>query len=228
MSSIKEQLINLADEKYRKFTLSITPGADNILGVRLPVLRKLAKDIAKGDYIRYFSEAASDTYEEKMLQGMVIGYIKADIDEILKLTGNFIPLIDNWAICDSFCAGLKITKLHKEKVWNFLHSYLHSQKEFEIRFGIVMIINYFIDETYAPKAFVHFDRIKHEGYYVKMAIAWAISAYFVKLPDITLEYIKNNRLDDFTHNKGIQKITESRCVDQTTKDMLKTLKRTRR
>ncbi|CRZ35290.1 3-methyladenine DNA glycosylase AlkD [Herbinix hemicellulosilytica] len=227
MSAIKEQLIKLADEKYRMFTSSITPGAENILGVRLPVLRKIAKDIAKGDYISYFNEASSETYEEKMLQGMVIGYIKADIDEVLKLAGNFIPLIDNWAICDSFCAGLKITKLYKEKVWDFLQPYLHSLKEFEIRFGIVMIINYFIDEIYAPKAFEHFDRIKHEGYYVKMAIAWAISAYFVKQPDITLAYIKNNRLDDFTHNKGIQKIIESRCVDKSTKDMLKVLKRPR-
>jgi len=226
--SIREQLIRLADEDYRKFSSSITPGTDNILGVRLPDLRKMAREIAKGDYHSYFNEASSDTYEEKMLQGMVIGYIKADIDEILGLAKKFIPMIDNWAICDSFCSGLKITRSHKEKVWDFLQPYLYSEKEFEIRFAVVMILNYYIDEVYAPMAFAHFDRIKHDGYYVKMAVAWAVSVYFAKMPDITLEYIKNNRLDDFTHNKGIQKIIESRRVDQATKEMLKNLRRTRR
>lgn len=228
MLSIKDQLKNLAEEKYRVFSSAITPGVNNILGVRLPVLRKMAKDIAGGDYRDFLKNVSADTYEEKMLKGMVIGYIKADIDEILELTKGFIPLIDNWAICDSFCSGLKITKSYKEKVWDFLQPYLYSDKEFEIRFGIVMIINYYIDEIYAPKAFKRFDRIKHDGYYVKMAVAWAISVYFAKLPDITLEYIKNNRLDDFTHNKAIQKIIESRRVDQATKEMVKTLRRTRR
>jgi len=228
MKSIKERLIYLADEDYRKFSSSITPGADNILGVRLPVLRKMAKEIARGDFRTYINEASSDTYEEKMLHGMVIGYVKADIDEILRLTKDFIPLIDNWAICDSFCSGLKITKLYKEKVWDFLQPYLYSDNEFEIRFAVVMIINYYINELYAPKAFKHFDRIRHEGYYAKMAVAWAISAYFAKLPEITLEYLKNNMLDDFTHNKSIQKIIESRRVDQATKEMLKNLRRTGR
>lgn len=228
MISIKEQLYALADEEYRKFQSSLTPGIDNIIGVRLPALRKLAKEIAGGNFREYLQEASADTYEEKMLRGLVIGYIKADIDEVLKLAEDFIPLIDNWAICDSFCTGLKIAKAHKEKVWSFLQPYLHSDKEFEIRFAVVMILNYYVDEIYAPKAFEHFDRIKHDGYYVRMAIAWAISAYFVKLPDLTLEYIKNNRLDDFTHNKGLQKITESRCVDHTTKEIIKTLRRTRR
>jgi len=228
MNSIKERLYALADEEYRKFQSSLTPGIDNIIGVRLPALRKLAKEIAGGNFREYLKKASADTYEEKMLRGLVIGYIKADTDEVLKLAKDFIPLIDNWAICDSFCTGLKIAKSHKEKVWNFLQPYLHSDKEFEIRFGVVMILNYYVDEIYAKKAFEHFDRIKHDGYYARMAIAWAISAYFVKLPDLTLEYIKNNRLDDFTHNKSIQKITESRCVDKTTKEMIRILRRTRR
>lgn len=228
MLSIKEQLIKLAEEDYKKFSSSLTPGAGNMLGVRIPVLRKMAKDIAKGDYREYYKEASSDTFEEKMLQGMVIGYIRADIEEILRLVKDFIPLIDNWALCDSFCAGLKITKRHKERVWDFIQPYLYSDKEFEIRFGVVMILDYYVDEKYAPKAFEHFDRIKHEGYYVRMAVAWAISVYFAKLPGITLEYMKNNRLDDFTHNKAIQKTIESYRVDQTMKEMIKTLRRTRR
>lgn len=226
MLSIKEQLQNLADEEYRKFSSSLTPGKNNILGVRLPLLRKMAKEIVKGNWQEYIKDATADTFEEVMLHGMIIGYIKADIEDILRLIKDFIPLIDNWAVCDSFCSGLKIAKSHKERVWDFIQPYLYSDREFEIRFGVVMIINYYVDAEYAFYAFSHFDRIKHEGYYVKMAIAWAISAYFIALPTLTLEYIKNNKLDKFTHNKGLQKIRESLRVDRATKEMIKSLIRT--
>lgn len=223
--SIKEQLYNLADEQYKIFSSSLIPGKANILGVRLPALRRIAKEIVKGDWRTYLREATSDTFEEIMLQGMVIGYIKTDIEELLSLVKNFILLIDNWSVCDSFCSGLKITKLYKERVWDFLQPYLYSDREFDVRFAIVMLLNYYVDPKYAPYVFSHFDTIKHEGYYVKMAIAWAISVYFVVLPKLTLNYIKDNKLDDFTHNKGIQKICESLRVDKATKEMIKKFKR---
>jgi 3-methyladenine DNA glycosylase AlkD len=160
-----------------------------------------------------------------MLQGMVIGYIKEDIETILKLVKAFIPLIDNWAVCDSFCNGLKITKNHKERVWEFLQTYLQSDREYEIRFGVVMLLNYYIDPVYAPRAFAHFDRIRHEGYYVKMAVAWAVSIYYVVLPEVTLKYIRSSQLDDFTYNKALQKITESLRVDKEKKEMIRSMKR---
>lgn len=219
--------MDLAEEEYRQFSSGLTPGKDNILGVRLPKLRNLAKTIAKGDWRAYLAEAGTETFEEVMLQGMVIGYIKADIEEILKLMSKFIPLIDNWAVCDSFCNGLKITKKHLELVWDFLKPYLESDKEYEIRFGVVMLLNYYIDSNYAPMAFAYFDNIKHSGYYVKMAVAWAISIYFINLPELTLRYLKENALDDFTYHKALQKIRESLRVDPETKEMIRTMKRTK-
>lgn len=116
---IKERLLELAEDGYREFSASLTPGKDNILGVRLPALRKLAKEIAKGDFRQYLKEAKDDTFEEVMLQGMVIGACKADIEEVLHLTANFIPKIDNWAVCDSFCSSLKITKTLKQSMGFF-------------------------------------------------------------------------------------------------------------
>lgn len=223
--SIREQLNILADEQYRKFSSSLTPGKDNIIGVRLPLLRKLAKEIVKGDWREYLDYATSNTFEEVMLQGMVIGYLKADIELVLALTKDFIPLIDNWAVCDSFCSSLKITKVYKERVWDFLQTYLQSDKEYEIRFGVVMLLNYYVEINYASDAFRHFDRIKHESYYVKMAVAWAISIYFVVFQDRTLEYIKDNNLDGFTYNKALQKIRESTRVDKKTKEMIKKVKK---
>ncbi len=223
--SIRDRLMELADEQYRIFTTRLTPGKDRILGVRLPVLHKLAAEIVKEDWSRYLRDTTADTYEEVMLKGMVIGRLKLEIDEILRLAAEFIPLIDNWAVCDIFCNGLKLTKKHKDRVWEFIQPYLRSDQEYEIRFGVVMLLSYYAEEAYAPYAFDHFDRIRHEGYYVKMAVAWAISVYYVMLPELTLDYLRHNMLDDFTYHKALQKITESLRVDQETKNLIRSMRR---
>lgn len=223
--TIREQIFQLVDEDYKKFTTSLLPNVDNILGVRLPDLRKLAKTIAKGDWREFIESTDSKYFEEIMLQGMVIGYSKADIEEILSYAANFIPKIDNWSTCDSFCSGLKITKDNKEQVWKFLMPYFLSNKEFEVRFGVVMLLNFFIEEAYISRVLELLDSIKHEGYYVKMAVAWAVSICYIKLPKPTMVYLKNSRLDDFTYNKALQKITESYRVDKETKNVIRSMKR---
>ncbi|MDF2537186.1 MAG: alkylation repair protein [Herbinix sp.] len=223
--SIKEELKELAEEKYRIFSASLIPGKENVLGVRLPLLRKLAVRIAKGDWQDYLNQAQDDTMEEVMLQGMVIGTIKTDIEVILKLTEEFIPKIDCWSVCDSFCGSLKIVKDNRERVWKFLQQYFNSDQEYDIRFGVVMLLGYYVLPEYYEKAFTIFDNIKQEGYYVKMAVAWAISTYYTSFPDQTLDYLKRCNLDDFTYNKALQKITESLKVDLKTKEIIRSMKR---
>lgn len=223
--SIREQLEELIDEKYRIFTSALSPGRDNILGVRIPLMRKMAIEIAKGDWRTYLSDARDDTFEEVMLQGMVIGYCKADLEETLKLAEAYIPKINSWSLCDCFCSGLKITEKNRSRVWDFIQPYLTSALEYKIRFGVVMLLGYYVMPEYAPLAFAHFDRIKHEGYYVKMAVAWAISVYFIKLPELTMQYLKKNELDSFTYNKALQKITESFRVDIETKEIIRSRRR---
>lgn len=222
--TIREQLEHMAEERYRVFTSSLTPGKENILGVRLPMLRKLAKTIMKGDWRTYLIQAEDDSMEEVMLQGMVIAGCKADIEEKLRLAADFIPKIDCWPVCDCFCGDLKIANSHRNQVWQFIEPYLNSDQEYELRFGIVMLLHY-LQPEYAPMAFTYFDQIKHEGYYVKMAVAWVLSMYYVNLPQLTMEYLKNNRLDNFTYNKALQKITESLRVDPNTKQLIKSMKR---
>ncbi|RAV22826.1 DNA alkylation repair protein [Paenibacillus contaminans] len=222
---MKEQLLDLADENYRKFSASLIPNINNVLGVRLPELRKIARKIAAGDWRNYLAQADSDYFEEIMLQGMVIGYAKSDIEEILRYTADFIPKIDNWSVCDSFCAGLKFTIPHRERVWAFLQPYLRSSQEYEIRFGVVMLLDFYIDAEYMKRVFQLLDEAKHEGYYVKMAVAWALSICYVKLPEPTLAYLQSNTLDDFTFNKALQKITESYRVDPEAKKMIRGMKR---
>lgn len=223
--TIKEQLLELADEKYQKFSAALIPNINNVLGVRLPELRKLAKKIAREDWRAYLQHDESEYFEEIMLQGIAIGYVKTDIDEILQYVADFVPKIDNWSVCDSFCTGLKITKMNIKKVWDFLQPYLLSTEEYEIRFGVVMLLDFYIEEEYMTQVLQLLDDIKHEGYYAKMAVAWAISICYVKFPVPTMTYLKSNSLDDFTFNKALQKITESYRVDQETKKMIRSIKR---
>lgn len=225
-NDIKLRLMELAEPTYQAFTSKLIPGVDNILGVRLPALRKMAKEIAKQDPLAYLKEATEDTHEEVMLQGMVIGCINSDIDTVLSLVAEFIPKINNWSVCDSFCAGLKITKKYKEQMWQFIMPYLKEDKEYYVRFAVVMLLNYYVDEEHVDTALMALDAIKQEAYYVKMAVAWAISIYYIKLPNQTMEYLKQNTLDDFTYNKALQKITESLIVDKETKQIIRAMKRT--
>lgn len=224
-NTIRKQILKLADEEYKKFQSKLCPNNDNIIGVRLPLLRKLAKQIAKGNWREYLKTAKEEYFEEVMLQGMVIGYAAANIEELLSYVTEFVPKIDNWAVCDSFCSGLKFTKTNKERVWEYLKPYLSSKQEFEMRFGIVMLIVYYIEEDYIAKVLQLLDKAKHEGYYVKMAVAWAVSICFVKFPETTMQFLKNNKLDDFTYNKALQKITESLKVNKETKTLIRNMKR---
>jgi 3-methyladenine DNA glycosylase AlkD len=225
MIGIREQIFELADEEYRKFQRKLCPGCSNILGVRVPLLRNLAKDIARGDWRGYLENAENDYFEEVMLQGMVIGYAQAETKELIGYINAFVPKIDNWAVCDSFCTGLKFTKKNRDIVWENLHLYLSSKEEFEIRFGTVMLLNYYVEDDYIDRVLQLLDGIKHEGYYVKMAVAWAVSICYVKFPGKTMDYLMQNALDDFTFNKSLQKITESLRVDKETKTLIRGMRR---
>ncbi|MGL4985811.1 MAG: DNA alkylation repair protein, partial [Treponemataceae bacterium] len=181
--------------------------------------------IATKDWRNYLETATNDYFEEIMLQGMVIGYAKAEIEEILRLAEKFIPKIDNWSVCDSFCVGLKLTNQHKHRVWEFLKPYYSSKNEFEIRFSIVMLISFYIDEQYIPPVFDILNNIQSEFYYVKMAIAWAVSICYIKFPHLTTEFLNNNSLDDYTYNKALQKIIESKRINLETKVVMRGMKR---
>ena len=222
---IRIELEKIAEENYRIFATKLIPNVDNLLGVRLPRLRKIAKKIAQLDYEYYLVMDNHLYFEEVMLQGMIIGEIKLPWTERSRYVKQFISKIDNWSVCDSFCCGLKFEVSEKELVWQFLHPYFASDKPYDIRFAVVMLLFHFIDDEYAQKVFTLFDQIKNDDYYVKMAVAWAISIYFRELPTLTMSYLQKNQLDDWTYNKALQKITESLKVDFNTKIIIRTMKR---
>ena len=223
---IEKELLNMQDKKYKEFQKGICPGVEEIIGIRIPMLRNYAKELLqKYDFKQLMESIPNNYYEEIMLQGMLIGQAKLDFNEIIKYIKDFIPKINNWAVCDTFCTSLKITKKHKEKMWDFIQKYIKSDKEFHIRFGIVMILSYYIDEDYLYKDFKIFDSIKSDKYYVQMAVAWAISFCLIKFYDKTIEYLKNSKIDKFTYNKSIQKAIESYRITKEQKEFLRTLKK---
>jgi len=223
---LRKKLLKLADSDYKKFSSSLIPNTDNILGVRTPELRKIAKELAGGNWREYF-ELNEDVYsEETMLQGMAIGYLKENFETVLFEVRRFVPKIHNWAVCDSFCGGLKeVTKKNREIMWDFLLECIGTDEPYYIRFGVVMIMNCYIDKEHTEKAFSLFDGIRNDDYYVKMAVAWAISMFYVKKPEQTMKYLHSNGLDDFTYNKALQKICESLKPSPEEKTVIKSMKR---
>lgn len=218
---IYNKILELADADYKKFHSSLVPGSDNIAGVRIPKLRILAKEIAKSDYWREFLSCESrGLYEEEMLKGIVIGIVKCTIEERLALVKEFVPHIDNWAVCDVFTGGLKAFKKNRELILPYVDECLISQEEFTVRFAVCMLMDYFVDEEYIDSTLEKIANIKHSGYYVMMAAAWALSVCFIKEREKTLALFAAFRLDKTTQNKAIQKCRESYRVSAEDKELL--------
>ncbi len=224
-TEIRKELFALSEEKFREFASSLIPGCDNLIGVRIPQIRKIAKKIVKDNPIDYLDNASDIYFEETMLKALIIGNMNEDIEVTLEQIALFVPKITNWSLCDSFCNELKIVRLHKERVWKFLQSYHQSSMAYDIRFAVVMFLFHFIEKQYLDDILFICDVITHDDYYVKMAVAWCLQVCFVSFPQETMQYLKDNNLDDFTYNKALQKIIESLKVDKATKEIIKSMKR---
>ena len=221
--TLREQLLELTEPKYMKFTSALMPGGENVLGIRLPVLRSIAKEIAAGDWRAYLAEAEDFYFEERMLQGLVIGYARCEPAEKLAHVARFVPKIDNWAVCDCFCWRLRAAE--RQPMWEFIQPYFHAQAAYDVRFAVVMGLGNFVDEQHLEAFLRQLDGIRHEAYYARMAVAWAVSIAYVRFPEKTLAYLKTCSLDDFTYNKALQKAVESRCVGEPARSLLRAMKR---
>ena len=160
-----------------------------------------------------------------MLKGMVIGCAKMEFSERLSYVEWFLPKIDNWAVCDSFCSSLKSVENHADEMWNFVRRCLEDDRVYVVRFGVVMLLDYYMDENRVDEALELLERVRHEDYYVRMAVAWALSIYYVNFPERVTPYLKQSHLDDFTYNKALQKITESRKIGKEEKERIRKMKR---
>ena len=221
--TLRDQLLELCEPKYMKFTSALMPGVENVLGIRLPLLRKIAREIAAGDWRAYLAQAGDFYFEERMLQGMVISYARCDPAEKLEHVARFIPKIDNWAVCDCFCWRLKAAE--RQPMWEFIRPRFRSEAEYEVRFAVVMALGNFVDQAHIEDLLQLLDGIRHEAYYARMGMAWAVSVCYIKFPERTHAWLENCSLDDWTFNKSLQKIVESYRVSDAAKQEIRAMKR---
>ena len=214
----KEYLKSISEESYKEFNSKIIFTNYEMLGIRLPKLRVLSKEIFKTDY-KEFLNINITYYEEAMLYLLVITFIK-DIDELMLYFPKALDLIDNWALCDSFCGSLKIVINNKEYFLKVIDKLLKSDKTYDVRVGLVLLLNYYVSEEYLDLIFKYLDDINSDEYYINMAEAWLLCEIFVKYQSDGLKYLENNKLNSFTINKTISKIRDSYRVSKEIKDKI--------
>ena len=157
------------DTGYRDFHSNLLPGVDNVMGIRLPVLRKFAKQLSGMDWQEWFEQADDQWYEETMLRGLVSAYAKMECKERLTYVAKFVPDINNWAVCDCFCSTLKDADKYQTEYWDFIETYFTSNKEYEARFAAVMLLGHFVKREYLKESIRRLESITQQGYYAKMA-----------------------------------------------------------
>ena len=223
MIDVKNELLALKDEGNAVFAKSLIPGDHILLGARLPDMRGLAKKVAKDDWRSYIDGWDPFYFEDYMLRGMVIAYAKMDLEERLEEYRKFIPYIDNWSVCDSFCNTWKPKATEREAVWEFILPYLGTEKEFEMRFAAVMMLCHFVDEEHIDRVISELDSAKNDAYYYMMAKAWALSVCFVRFPERTMDYLEKGTLDETTLRMTVRKIRESYRVSDDLKKKVRGL-----
>lgn len=228
-SKIYQQFLNelreMQDVEYLKFHQNLIPNQNNIIGIRLPKLKEIAKMIAKGDYRSFMKENTHTYYEESMIHGLILGYLKVDFDQLLTLLEDFLPYNDNWAINDSVSNNLKQFRTHQVEGKQWVIDQLKSKDPWRIRFCYTTLLSHFINDSEIDFILKTCHPVPNEEYYVKMAIAWLLSTCYIKYPEKTKRFFQDNQLDSWTHNKAIQKTCESLRVSKEEKEYLRTLKR---
>lgn len=190
-------------------------------GISIPELRKFAKKLAKDDYNELIENKSSEDFELKLLHAFLIGYIKDDIETVLKYFRQFIPYVDDWAVNDSLCQNFKIARKYPETVWNFIMKYKSSKKEFESRIVSVLLLSHYLNDDYVDRVIEVLDALNTDDYYSQMGVAWAIATIMGKYPEKCLNYLQSNNchIDISTKQKTIRKIKDSYKVSENIKKL---------
>lgn len=218
-------LDSLIEEPYRKFQQGLILDGKPLRGIRTPVLQTIAKNIVTGDYKAFLAINKMDSYEEILLYGLVIAKANMTFSEQLNYLESFIFYIDNWAVNDIVCSSLKSFQKHQEDGLRRIDSYLHSNNPWSIRFGLVLLLSHYINDTYIDTVLKLSNTIQSDEYYVKMANAWLISICYIKYKEKTNVFLKETTIDNWTFHKAISKIRDSKRVSNEEKEQLIKLKR---
>ena len=221
--TILQQLFELQDLKYRDFHAKLVPGmnVNDIIGVRTPELRKFAKQLAKDERVGDFLAVLPHRYLDEMnLHGFIISELK-DYNECLEEIERFLPYVNNWATCDLLSPKAFKQKKNRIRLIEDIKRWMASDEPFIIRFGIEMLMSFYLDEDFKPEYLKWVSDIRHEHYYVKMMVAWYFATALAKQWESTLPYIVESTLEKWTHNKAIQKAVDSYRITPEQKELLK-------
>lgn len=221
--TILQQLFELQDLKYRDFHAKLVPGmnVNDIIGVRTPELRKFAKQLAKDERVGDFLAVLPHRYLDEMnLHGFIISELK-DYNECLEEIERFLPYVNNWATCDLLSPKAFKHKKNRVRLIEDIKRWMASDEPFIIRFGIEMLMSFYLDEDFKPEYLKWVSDIRHEHYYVKMMVAWYFATALAKQWESTLPYIVESTLEKWTHNKAIQKAVDSYRITPEQKELLK-------
>lgn len=222
--SIQKQLFVMQDIKYKEFQSKLVPTVepDRIIGIRLPALRKFAKEFAKTPEAESFLKILPHYYyEENNLHAFLIEGMK-DYTAVIQALDAFLPYVDNWATCDSMRP--KIFKKHLPEIYEKSQEWMRAGDTYTVRYGIETLMSYFLEEAFSVEVNELVADVQSEEYYVKMMIAWYFATALAKQYEATLPFIQEKRLDDWTHNKAIQKAIESYRITEEQKKYLRSLK----
>ncbi len=225
MIDYRRMLKENTEPEYAAFSSKLIPGKEGIIGVRIPVIRNIARSIVKDDW-EAFLQDTPENFEEEMLRGLVIATAPMDTDRRIMLTESHLDIIDNWSACDSFCTSWKVPKKDSARIYDYFSALMDSGTEYRMRVSLIMRIDHFLDEDHVEDILDDIVNYCHEGYYYKMGAAWAVSFCYIKFPDITEPYLRDPKMDDWICNKSIQKIRESYRVSDESKEKLKSYRRT--
>ncbi len=227
LASLKARLQSLSSgEEFIAFQRKLTPGEDRFLGVRVPELRKVAKELLKGDWRGFLEADDHSSHELNMLHAIIVARAKCEDFERMRLIQAYVPFITNWGTCDTLGMDIELKPAQLAPWWAFLGPFLRSDQEFELRLGAVLLQSCYLNDGYIDRTLPALCAMRHPGYYVKMAVAWALATAAIGYPDRVIALLAGGQVaDKFTHNKAIQKACESYRVTDADKQRLKALRR---
>ncbi len=221
--TVQEYLLSQKDQKYRDFTLPLIPNVDEktFIGVRLPAIKKYAKNLDEKTRKEFLNSLPHYYHEENLLHAFILSNIK-DFDEFIKYVDAFLPYVSNWSVCDTICN--KHLNKYKDRLIDEIYRWLKSDELYRVRYAVKCLMNYYLNEEFKEEHIARVAEVKLDDYYVRMMIAWYIATGLAKNYDDFIKVIENKIFDEFTHNKAIQKAVESYRVSDEHKAYLKTLK----
>ena len=223
MTEIQKFLFSQYDKKYRDFTLPLMPTVDEktFIGVRLPILKKYAKDLDEKSKNDFLDSLPHEYHEENILHAFILSNIK-DYDLFIKRVDAFLPYVTNWSVCDTLCN--KHLNKYKDRLIVDVYKWLKSKEIYRVRYAVKCLMNYYLGDDFKEEYIQRVAEIKLDDYYVKMMVAWYLATGLAKNYNQFVKAIEEKRFDSVTHNKAIQKAVESYRVSDEHKQYLKTLK----